>query len=451
MVRIRVVEGSCWPCKKRRTKCDLAKPVCKRCAQTGASCDYSAQLIRWSSRPSVRDVPPPYQLPGLGRDGLGADEKLALDYFHGRVWPLLQTSECPCPPPLPVALEHRVVLLAACALAGSHRLLQSGDSRRRGSAATRLECLAAIRSEVDARCDGSKSSSLNVLLFAVLLLHLHDGFMEPDGEGSSTASHHRGVAAILSQLGGVESVLPTAPESLQMLLSEFLSADLTTALLRGTAPWYPPAIWDTVDKGAVWWGRDPWNRRSLAQVLRATSALAFYHDSIVKGADVVSMDQVRGFEELFCPAYPSDGTSPAAAADSCRGTRDVEAAHAFTLIRSFQHAALIFLYRAVCGLPVLHPLVQQHVQSCLDCVFDIERSSKVLHCVIFPLCVAGAHAQLPQHQQVIVELLGYLYDHMRFVSVRAVAETLRANWESERVDLPWVEQFAALSEHVLVL
>ncbi|KAF4122235.1 Pfam:DUF3468 [Geosmithia morbida] len=450
MARVRVVEGSCWPCKKRRTRCDLVKPVCQRCVKIGAKCDYNSRLIRWSSRPSVRHVPSPYQVPGLGQDGLIFSEKLALDYFHCRVWPLLQTSESPCPPPLPVALEYRVVLLSACVLAGSHRLSQNGEVDRHRFNAKRLECLTAIKSEVDGCCDGSRSGSLLVLLFAVLLLYLHDGFMDPNQEGSSTASHHRGVAAILSELGEVDRVLVSAPESLQMLLSEFVSADLTTALLHGKAPLYPPSIWHTVDQGAVWWARDPWNRQSIASVLRELSALAFYYSSIRDGSAHLSMDEVRAFEEVLRPAYASLAKHTDSE-DKALVKRNIEAVHAFALIRAFQHTGLIYLYRAICGLPILHPLVQQHVRSCLDCILEIPRPNKVLNCAIFPLCVAGAHAHLREQQEVFLELLGFLYDNMRFASVRSVTRALESIWGSQNLMATWAEMFFDLSHHVIVL
>ncbi|CAI6087429.1 unnamed protein product [Clonostachys chloroleuca] len=401
------------------------------------------------------------QIAGLGRDGLGAREQRALDYFHGRVWPLLQTSEEPCAPPLPVAIQHRVVLLATCVLADSHRLLQDGKDHDGSLNTKRLECLTAIRSEVDGCCaQGNNSTGLpHVLLFAVLLLHLHDGFMELAGHVASTSSHHKGVLAILGQLGGLEPVLRTSQESLQMLLSEFVSADLTSALLQGIAPSYPPAAWHVIDQGAVWWGRDPLGRYSLAFVLREMSAMAFYHDSLVNGQSSLCMDEVHSFEEAFRPVYapvampmPDSPSEPEAGPLQCLSERDIEAVHAFALIRTFQHTALIFLYRAICGLPTLHPLVQQHVRSCLDCIMEIERSSKLLHCVIFPLCVAGAHAQSPDSQHEVLSMTNMIYDNMRFASVKAVSQVLTSIWTTQSsLDLTWTELFAQLSPHVLVL
>lgn len=461
MTRVRVVEGSCWPCKKRRIKCDLTRPVCHRCLKNGSTCDYNTRLIRWSTRPSVRVMPIIHQVSGFNQDGLSIAEKRALDYFRGRVWPLLQTLAEPCAPPLPVAITHRVVLLATCMLANSHRVLQDGkESRGSGFNVIRLECLAAIRSEVGDCCSGGSTEPLLVLLFAVLLFYLHDGFMELNDDAASTLSHHQGVLAILEQLGGIEPVLLTSQQSLQMLLSEFVSADLTTALLQGTPPSYSPTVWEAIDQGAVWWERDPLGRYSLATVFREMSTMAFYLDSLKNSCCNLSMEAIRAFEENLRPIYApittpitddgSDSGSETTLMRSLNGTT-VEVVHAFSLIRIFQHTALVYLYRAICGLPLTHPLVQQHVQSCLDCILDIERPSKTLHCVIFPLYVVGAHAQLLTHRQAVLDLMDFIYENMRFACVRAIGQAVRAIWDLNSIDLSWAELFSVLSPNVLVL
>lgn len=450
--RIRVVEGSCWPCKKRRIKCDLAKPVCQRCARVGATCDYNTRLIRWSTRPTVT-VPASFQV--TSRDGhltasLAVYEKRALDYFHSRVWPLLFTASKPCAPPTTLALEHRVVLLATCVLADSHRLLQDGRNSRQGLNIKRLECLAAVRNEVDGCCN-SGQGELVTLLLAVLLLYFHDGFLECTEKSASTASHHSGALAILNQLGGMHQVLGTCQGSLHMLLSELASCDLTTALLQGRPPSFPPDIWDTIDQGSVWWGRDPLGRCSLAAVFQEMSSMAYYLDATTNMFEAFSMDRIRMFEAAVRPVYapltvedldkPGEGLDP----------KDLEAVHAFTLIRAFQHTALIYLYRAICGLPTLHPLVQQHVQSSLDCIFEIKRPSKVLNCVIFPLCVAGAHAQSGRHQRAVLNMVNLIYDDMRFGSIHSVSTALSTIWKSETQNMTWFELFSELSPHTLVL
>ncbi|CAM1501569.1 Fc.00g035530.m01.CDS01 [Cosmosporella sp. VM-42] len=421
----------------------------------GATCDYNTRLIRWSTRTTV-SVPAMYQVTSRDEQlsaSLAVYEKRALDYFHSRVWPLLSTASQPCAPPTLVALEHRVVLLATCVLADSHRLLQDGRNSRQGLNIKRLECLAAVRVEVDGCCN-SDDGPLRTLLFAVLLLHFHDGFLECTQKSASTASHHSGVLAILDRLGGMQTVLSTCPESLHMLLSEFASADLTTAMLQGRPPSFPPHIWDIIDKGSVWWGRDPLGRCSLATVFQEISSMAFYLEAITNMYEEFSMDRIRMFEAALRPVYApltvEDIESPVDSKEPL-GERELEAVQAFTLIRAFQHTALVYLYRAICGLPTLHPLVQQHVQSCLDCIFEIKRPSKVLNCIIFPLCVAGAHAQSARHQRAVLNMVNLIYDEMRFGSVHSVNTALSTIWKSETQDMTWSELFAELSPHALVL
>ncbi|KAH6888539.1 fungal-specific transcription factor domain-containing protein [Thelonectria olida] len=453
--RVRVVQGSCWPCKKRRIKCDLTKPVCMRCGLVGAACDYSARLIRWSTRPAVT-VPPIYHITSRDEQlaaSLAVYEKRALDYFHGRFWPLLTTATEPCTPPILVALEHRVVLLATCVLADAHRWLQDGRNSRSILNVKRLECLAALRVEVD-DCCAKGDGPLQTLLFAVLLLYFHDGFLECTEVSASTLSHRDGVLAIVNRLGGPEAVLDTGQDPLHLLLSEFASADLATAMLKGKTPSFPPNIWDCVDKGPVWWGRDSLGRHSLSAVFKEISNMAFYVDSLSRMCEEFSIARIRQFEAALQPMYAplavedldspgSESTEPA--------DKDLEATHAYALIRTFQHAALIYLYRAVCGLPVHHPLVQQHTQSCLDCIFGIKRPSKVLNCIVLPLCIAGAHAEHVKQQKGVRNMVAIIYDEIRFASVHSVNAALDSIWKSDPSNMTWSDMFTGLNPQAIVL
>ncbi|KAI5458672.1 fungal-specific transcription factor domain-containing protein [Mariannaea sp. PMI_226] len=453
--RVRVVEGSCWPCKKRRIKCDLAKPVCMRCGLVGATCDYNARLIRWSTRPAVT-VPPIYQVTSRDEQlaaSLAVYEKRALDYFHGRFWPLLTTATEPCTPPILVALEHRVVLLATCVLADAHRWLQDGRNSRSILNVKRLECLAALRVEVDGCCSKGKGP-LQTLLFAVLLLYFHDGFLECAEASASTSSHRDGVLAIVNRLGGISAALDTGQDPLHLLLSEFASADLATAMLKGRPPSFPPTIWDGVDKGPVWWGQDSLGRHSLSAVFREMSSMAFYVDSISTMQDEFSIARIRQFEAALQPIYApiavEDLDSPCSEVTEV-SEPDLEATHAYALIRTFQHAALIYLYRAVCGLAVHHPLVQQHTQSCLDCIFGIKRPSKVINCIVLPLCIAGAHAQDPRQQKGVKNMTTTIYDEIRFASVHAVSTALDGIWKADSTNMTWSEMFMDLNPQAIIL
>lgn len=453
--RIRTVEGSCWSCKKRRVKCDLSKPYCERCSQVGATCDYTARPIRWCTKPTVPAVPRNRALPTVDEqlvNPLAAHENRALSYFRGRFWPLLTTSD-PCDPPMLLTLGHRSLLLATCLVADTHRVLQDGRNSRRVPQLKRLECLAAVRGEVNEYCSSGKPPLIG-LLFAVLLLYFNDGYLECAGESASTASHQAGVIAIIERLGGVETVLDTGPESLHMLVSEFASTDLTTTMLNGGRPSFSPKTWEKIDRRSVWWSRDPSGRFSLATILGQMSSIVHYLEDINCGLVELSGDRVRDFEVALIPTYAPFSTLSYSAygpysADSLK--EDPEAVHAYALTRSFQHAALIYLYRAVCGLPMDHGLVQQHVSPCLDCILTIEGPSKVVNCALFPLLVAGTHVQSTRHQRGVINVVNSVHNKMKFASIQSIITALDDVWASESRDMTWLEMFAGLGSDTAVL
>lgn len=441
--RIRVVDGSCWPCKKRRIKCDLTKPQCVRCAKIGADCDFNTRRLKWSTRPTLK-VPAIYQL-ATRNEQLAADEKRALDYFLHRLWPLLTTAPEPCAAPVPQALEHRVVLLATCVIADAHRVLQDGRNSRDLLRMKRLECLAAVRGEIGG--DQVDQSSLKTLLLAVLLLYFHDGFLECAQPSASTASHHGGVRAIIDTLGGIQEVLETSDESMHMLLSEFATTDLTTVMLKGGRPSFPPDTWEIIGKRAVWWGTDTGSgQSSLAPVFQHASQLAWYLEAINKGTEDLDMATAREFEVALSPVYAritSMGEED--------GDIDDKTNEAFTLLRAFQHSVLIYMYWAVCGLPASHSLVQQHVLPCLECILDLKPPSKVLNCVIFPLLVAGSHVQSPRHRKAVQAMVHRLRDEMRFASLYSIGDVLFGIWKADKEDVTWFEMFSELGPDAIVL
>lgn len=391
---------------------------------------------------------------------LATNEKRALEYFIGRFWLLMSTVSTPCTPPTALALEHRVVLLAACVIADTHRVLQDGRNSPRMLMTKRGQRLEAVRNELSGCCShATQGKTLTTLLVAVLLLYFNDGFLEDPQKGeSSTASHRDGLRAIIDRLGGVEAIVNDSfPESLQMLVSQFASADHTTTLLRGGKPSFSPETWQKLDKGHVWWTRDPIERCSLASVFEQMSRMAFYRDALTQGLERLSVNQVREFEVALNPVYASLTLEDVLENHHCNGTGqgakqdNTTAVDAYSLIRSFQHTALIYLYRAICGLPVAHPLVQQHVLLRLDTVAVVEKPSKVLQCVILPLLVAGTHAQSSKHRRNTKKSVNLIHGDMKFASVQAVSQHLDAVWKENTVDSSWYEMFNKLGLNTVVL
>jgi hypothetical protein len=237
-----------------------------------------------------------------------------------------------------------------------------------------------------------------------------------------------------------------------MLLSEFASTDLTRALLDTRPPCFPARIWLDIERGPVWWEKQTYGI-TLAAVFRTMAQLAFYHQSIQNGDEELDIEKVRDFERCLQPSFqilsldhfecPEEDTVS-------RGELErVNQTIAFT--RAFQHSALIYLYRAVCGLPPRHSLVQQHVNSCMGSINAISSSSKAHNCLIFPVYVVGAHSFTEDHQKDILGKIDCIYRTIRFNSLLSIRAALEGLWQSEKQEGTWADMFTSLGRDVLVL
>lgn len=387
---------------------------------------------------------------------LAVNELSALEYFQVALWPLLTAVSRPCAAPLALAMESQPVLLTMCELAEAHRKLRDESGNRHGSAQwndRRLSCISSVREQL--RQGDSDNAVLSRLLVAVLLLYFLDGFIECENQSASTASHQAGARAIVHHLGGFSKLIDLGHVGTNMLLSEFASADLTRALIDDRPPCLPEDVWLTIEQGTVWWEKETYTGTTLASVFHTMAQMSFYRQSIVYEGDREqrpSMEMCRHFEKSLQPAYlllSSDQVdSPDTYTMHEQSLEQKLQAVAFT--RAFQHSALIYLYRAICGLSPRHRLVQQHVQSCAECVQSIDPHSKGHNCIIFPLYVMGAHSFTPGHQELVLERLGAIYRTIRFGSVLSVRAALEDMWMSPRED-DWRHMFSSLGEAVLVL
>lgn len=453
--RVRTTEGSCWPCKQKRVKCDLQKPNCRKCVGSGAKCNYNKVLIKWNTRPS-KTTPTTVQ-PTLDRSpfasidcSLATNEKRAIEYFQARVWPLLSTSKRPCPPPLNFALQEKSVLLATCVLADSHRVLHDGRNSRENVQNKRMHCLATLRRQLAEASNGDMP--LSTILVAVLLLYFSDGYIDCTQGSSSTATHHAGVRAIIESLGGLSSTWEGGERSVKMLLSEFATTDLTDVVLHGGSPCFLSTVWDLMDCDAVWWDRPILNTESLASVLKKLSELAFYKESIESGNQELSINVVREFEESLRPTY-------AAITDVSLGSNEAysqppdenESVASQSLCMAFQHSAYLYLYRGICDLPGHHPLVQQHVNACMNSILGLRQNSKALNCAIFPLYIAAAHTFIPDHRRLILAKFDQIYDNIKFDAVNSIRSALGVLWDSPQQHGSWYDMFSTLDKQTLVL
>jgi len=450
--RQRTVEGSCWACKQRRVKCDLLKPSCQRCLVSGAECCYDKVLLRWDARRSRTSViPSPTIGPLSFQTPLAVPEKKALDYFRGRLWPLLSTSDQPCHPPISIALQSQPVLQAACIFAEAHRALKDRGPSSQSLINRRVKCLAGIRgSLVDTFVP---KSALQALLLAVLLLYHSDGFVDCLQPHASTQSHHAGVVAIVHTLGGFESAFKSVGKETCMLLSEFATTDVVNAMLRDVRPSFSKGIWNDIESGPVWWETGQHGSLTFASIFGVMTELAHYaHDIKGDNSNSPVVNKIDHFERALRPSYPS--LSDFASTETSDSTDDQTlkaAVFSQALCRAFQHAALIFLYRSICCLPTSHLLVQQHVHACLACITSMEIDSKAHNCTLFPLYVAGAHAVDEVRRRIVMERLEAVQQGLGFESVMSIRQALEQLWLGDDQTGVWTDSFKNLAQGTLVL
>jgi hypothetical protein len=448
--RQRTVEGSCWACKQRRVKCDLLKPSCHRCLVSGAECCYDKVLLRWDARRSRTTViPSPTIGPFSFQTPLAVPEKKALDYFRGRLWPLLSTSDQPCQPPISIALQSQPVLQAACIFAEAHRALKDRGPSSQSLINRRVKCLAGIRGSLVETF--VPKSALQALLLAVLLLYHSDGFVDCLQPHASTQSHHAGVVAIVHTLGGFESAFKSVGKETCMLLSEFATTDVVNAMLRDVRPSFSKEVWDDIESGPVWWETGQHGTLTFASIFGVMTELAHYaHDIRGDGNPVVN--KIDHFERALRPSYPSLADFASTdMGDSYDDPSRKAAVFSQALCRAFQHAALIFLYRSVCCLPTSHFLVQQHAHACLACITSMEIDSKAHNCTLFPLYVAGAHAIDEVRRKTVMERLEAVQQGLGFESVMSIRQALEQLWLGENQLGVWSDSFKNLAQGTLVL
>jgi hypothetical protein len=449
--RRRIVEGSCWPCKQRRVKCDLEKPSCRRCvASNSEDCSYGKVLVRWKQSPAKGVLA---IQPGIS-DGLSlaVSERRAIDYFKNRLWPLFSTVHEPCPPPVALALRSRPVLQALCVFAEEHRDLQRTKDRFSSKEVfeqRRLQCLTVVRSHLSN--NDATMTTFPALLVAVLLLYFLEGYVNCTQDDASTQCHLAGALAIIDALGGFEAAWSASDRMTRMLLSELASTDLTDSMLQDRKPSFPASIWSKMDTGSVWWESLP-GTKPLAAILETMAEMCFYRCGLLDGKELET-GMLLDFERSLQPVYSmlEYCSNDVTRADFEHDTHSPAAVASLSLNRSFQHTGLIYLYHALRKIPTEHFLVQQHVHACLGCVQSMGTSPRTRNCTLFPLYVAGAHAVTAHHKDWVLEALNAIHANLGFESVLSIQATLQQKWRSSHGTATWSELFKDTAICTLVI
>ncbi|KAK5203025.1 hypothetical protein LTR41_011249 [Exophiala xenobiotica] len=412
-------------------------------------------LIRWGTR-AVKGIPPDSQTLAYSplnswESTLAINERRALDYFKARLWPLLSAVSGPFAPPGFLAIQSRTILSTTCLLADAHRRISDKRNSDRNLQQSRLGCFETVRREL-ASADLNKLSLVN-LLVAILLLYFLDGFVESLQPSASTESHHAGAMAVIASLGGFEYALIGPQNEMSMLLSEFASTDLTSVLLHGKRLCLPASIWNHIEEGAVWWPKETFGTQSLASIFGTMARMAEYRQSLQEGAAPFAMERIRDFEQKLQPSYDCLMNDDIEEEQERNVDESVVRAklQSHALCRAFQHSAFINLYRAICNLPSNHSLVQQHVESCRECIKGMSNQDKIHNCAIFPLLITGAHTFIEEEQHFISERLDSIYRIIKFEAVLSVKTALQNLWGTISQYATWNDMFGGLAQAALVL
>ncbi|KAH8656497.1 fungal-specific transcription factor domain-containing protein [Tricladium varicosporioides] len=414
--RIRTVEGSCWSCKERRVICDLTLPTCLKCAKTGRQCDYGAVRLKWTDCVASRGRFAGKKIPLYHPPTLQKNTDHHLMYFENELLPRFNLTNTVPTIDLKILEKDPVLLQSVVAVAYAHAAYRSEDGKALSlqKIQTRNRALKAFREQLM----GVQSDQLSGSLFiANVLLCILDGIIEPITESSATHHHLVGGKAILKQWAGVRGVFKLKYELPVLMLSIFTTMDLTHSLLIGDKPYFEASAWAEFGECEPWWGNvksddDFLETMAILSQLSALGAGVRHENNTVDIGTLLSIQMA--LEQQANRQLETIKNSTTAAWT------------AFCSV--YRHSASVYLYRALSGLEVDHPLVQQVVASCIEVIGGTELTDKLHHCILFPLLVVASHCVVKEQRGAIRKSLETSSVYLSFESLRSLEKFLEQRW-----------------------
>ena len=435
--RIRTVEGSCWPCKERRVICDLKEPGCDKCAKIGRRCDYGKVRLRWTDCVASRGrlagkKIPLYQAPVLQRN---QDHHLL--YFENELLPRFNLTNTVPQLDLKILACDPILLQSVVAVANAHQTYAYRSPDEQASLARiqdRNNALRMFRKHLIAAHNDEVNNSLFI---ANVLLCILDGIIEPSTTESATHYHLVGGKAILKHWGGVKGIFESKRELPILMLSIFGTMDLTHAILIGDEPYFEACSWAELGGVEAWWGTVDSNDDFL-ETMAILSQLGTLGHGVRHFKNTVPIDN------LFSVQMALDHQ---ATRQLERDTKDPDILAWDAFCSVYRFTASVYLYRALSGLEVGHPLVQKAVDSCMEVVAGTQLTLKLHHCILFPLLVVGTHCLDEEQRAVIRRSIVHTSSYLSFESLRSLTSYLERRWaklddeNSGCLQMAWWEYF----------
>ena len=421
MPRIRTVEGSCWACKERRVICDLKQPNCDKCTKTGRSCDYARVRLRWTDCVASRGhlagkkIPKPITSLSLSQSPvLQKDSDHHILYFERELLPRFNISNTIPTVDLNLLARDPILIQSVIAVANAHHTYYNRESDEKLSLSRIQERNNALRVFRQHLMTAENDAVNSSLFIANVLLCILDGIVEPSAEKSATHHHLMGGKALLKHWGGMASIFAQKLELPILMLSIFATMDLTHSLLIGDAPFSQPSNWAEFGDSQSWWGNVKSDDNFL-EVMSILSQLAKLGNKVYHLNETIPIGNLLSIQMAIEQSNrqdvePSDDLAWAAYCSVYRFT------------------ASLYLYRALSGLDVDHPLVQKAVAGCMEIIGGTDLTHKLHHCILFPALVIGAHCmdevQREQIRKSVVQTAAYL----SFESLRSFQNFLEQRW-----------------------
>jgi len=427
MPRVRTVAGSCWACKERRVICDLKQPECDKCVKTSRVCDYGRVRLRWTHCVASRGhlagkKTPRIALPlSLSQSPvLQKDSDHHILYFEKELLPRFNISNTVPSLDLNVLAQDPILFQSVIAVANAHHTYSNREPDERSSLSRiqdRNNALRVFRQHLMTTDSDAGSSSLFI---ANVLLCILDGIVEPSTESSATHHHLVGGKAILKHWGGMSSIFARKLDLQILMLSIFVTMDLTHSLLIGDNSLSEPSTWAEFGDSEAWWGNvkpddDFIKTMSILSQLAKLGNGAYQLNETVPIGTLLSIQMA--LEQPFNQqSIDGDGGD----------APDKVAWEAYCSVYRF--TASVYLYRALGGLDVDHPLVQKAVSDCMDIIGGTHLTHKLHHCILFPALVIGAHSMVREQREHIRKSIVQTAAYLSFESLHTFQSFLEKRW-----------------------
>ncbi|CAK1360435.1 hypothetical protein CB0940_06487 [Cercospora beticola] len=492
--RARVVEGSCWHCKSRRVKCDLAKPACGRCQRDERECSYGGMPFKWVGGMALRGrhAPPsasrPDDLGSAKLQTVGPDEDdrhstsaastasdrsskspvverrrsdlsttavlpaaLASPVDRASLVPYFTNVVLPryCMGDFVLSLDHNILLQnealheAMLAMARAHFDMQSKYGSATTRNRTRQSAIVTFRKQLaSSACEDAAAKDLfsTNVLFCLL-----DGMIEPTEETSASTLHLKGGFAILDRWEKIVPEMIAEGGIRSHLLSVFATLDLVHAILSGRRPHFDPSIYRKLANTEAWWGRlDPnnaiiWAAENLSRVAALASIV---HGSIKAYGLEVMRKRLSHFEIMLSAPLRAHFARREDARE--RDSAEMDEWTAFCTI--WDISARIFYERAIRLKPVDDPAVQQYTKKAALMLSQDLFSGMLQHCIVLPLVIIGAHCLLRADQEMISRALSPTVSYLAFGCLPIMEQFLKTTWQRRNLEATWWETFADIAE-----